>query len=293
MYHFFVGPEQITETHIYVTGEDYNHAANVLRLRAGEEVLISDEAGQDYLCAVEEIVGRDAQKASGRKIQKESGKNPEEIQPEGEENGSPLPFLGEPHLRLVIRERRTDNHELPARVWLFQGLPKSDKMEWIVQKATELGVTDIVPVDMKNCVVKLDEKKAEARRKRLQAIAESAAKQSKRSRIPVVHPLKRFTEVMRMADELDVKILPYEEENGILGMCESIVSFLPGRNIAVVIGPEGGFDPMEVKLAKSRGFRTVSLGRRILRTETAALAVLSMIMIRLEIAAEIGFEAEP
>ena len=145
---------------------------------------------------------------------------------------------------------------------------------------------------MKNCVVKLEEKKAEDRRKRWQAIAESAAKQSKRSRIPKVHPLVRFTDALRMSEDMEVRILPYENEEGIASMCEAIVNFLPGRDIGVFIGPEGGFDPLEVKLAEHQGVRTVSLGKRILRTETAAIAVLSMIMIRLEIAAEMGFEAE-
>ena len=269
MHHFFVKNDQIRDDKIYIIGEDYNHAANALRLRAGEQVLISDEDGQDYLCEVE--------CASDLAIS--------ELEAEAA-------FSGLPHLWLSVRERREENHELPARVWLFQGLPKSDKMEWIIQKATELGVSDIVPVDMKNCVTRLDEKKAAAKEKRWQAIAESAAKQSKRSRIPVVHPVMKFTDAMRMSEQFDVKILPYEAENGIVSMCESIVNFLPGRDIAVMIGPEGGFDRMEVKLAESRGWTLVSLGKRILRTETAAVAALSMVMIRLEIASQMELEVD-
>ncbi len=262
MHHFFVKDHQIVDGKVYITGSDFRHAARVLRLKAGEQILISDEEGRDYLCEVEETV-------------------------EGE-----CPDFETPHLRAAVSEAQEGDHELPARVWLFQGLPKSDKLELIIQKATELGVSDIVPVDMKNCVVKLEEKKAEDRRKRWQAIAESAAKQSKRSRIPKVHPLVRFTEALRMSEDMEVRILPYENEEGIASMCEAIVNFLPGRDIGVFIGPEGGFDPLEVKLAEHQGVRTVSLGKRILRTETAAIAVLSMIMIRLEIAAEMGFEAE-
>ncbi|MDO4265961.1 MAG: 16S rRNA (uracil(1498)-N(3))-methyltransferase [Eubacteriales bacterium] len=254
MHHFFVKNHQISGTEAYILEDDYNHAANVLRLSAGETILLSDEDGQDYLCSVEEIL------------------------PETE------------RIRLSVLEEQAENHELPARVWLFQGLPKSDKLELIIQKATELGVSDIVPVDMKNCVVRLDGKKAEAKQKRWQAIAESAAKQSKRSCIPTVHPVTRFTDAVRMAESFAVKILPYEAEDGITGMCEAIVSFLPGRDIAVMIGPEGGFDHMEVKLASNRGFRPVSLGKRILRTETAAIAVLAMIMIRLEIVSEMDLE---
>ena len=264
MHHFFVDHQQIREGKVYITGSDYNHAVRVLRLRAGEEILISDEAGRDYLCCVEAAVETEAEGGD------------QEV----------------PHLRAAITEERQDNHELPARVWLFQGLPKSDKLELIIQKATELGVSDIVPVEMKNCVVRLDQKKAEDKRKRWQAIAESAAKQSKRSRIPKVHPLMRFTEAIRMSEDFAVKLLPYENERGIAGMCEAIVNFLPERDIAVFIGPEGGFDPLEVKLAENHGVQAVSLGKRILRTETAAIAVLSLIMIRLEIAAEMGFLEE-
>lgn len=255
MHHFFVKNEQIIENKIYIAGEDYNHAAKVLRLQPGEQVMISDEDGQDYLCEVEAFA-----------------------------------LSEEPKLQLSVLEKQEKNHELPARVWLFQGLPKSDKLEWIIQKATELGVSDIVPVDMKNCVVRLDEKKGVAKQKRWQAIAESAAKQSKRSMVPTVHPVMKFTDAMRMSEQFDVKILPYENERGIVSMCEAIVSFLPGRDIAVLIGPEGGFDHMEVRLAKNRGWTAVSLGKRILRTETAAIAALAMIMIRLEIVSEMELE---
>lgn len=258
MHHFFVRQADVSEKQIRLSGENYHHAAQVLRVRPGEQLLISDEQGVDYLCEVEALI------------------------PEAEE----------PSVSLAIREVQAHNHELPARVWLFQGLPKADKMEWIVQKATELGVSDIVPVDMKNCVVKLEGKKAEAKIARWQAIAESAAKQSKRSRIPTVHPVMRFTDALRFTENFDTRLLPYEHSEGIQSLCEAIISFLPRRDIAVFIGPEGGFDGMEVKLAEHRGVRIVSLGRRILRTETAALAVLSVIMIRLEIAEAMDFSAE-
>ena len=258
MHHFFVKQEDIAGQQIKLSGENYRHAAQVLRVRPGEEILISDEQGVDYLCEVDAL----------------------------------FPEAEEPAVSLAIREVQAHNHELPARVWLFQGLPKADKMEWIVQKATELGVTDIVPVEMKNCVVKLEGKKAEGKQSRWQAIAESAAKQSKRSLVPTVHPVMRFTDALRLSERFAVRLLPYERANGIQSLCEAIVNFLPERDIAVFIGPEGGFDPMEVQLAEHRGVQTVSLGRRILRTETAAIAILSMIMIRLEIAEELGFLEE-
>lgn len=281
MYHFFVKNEQIDTGKIYITGEDYHHAVRVLRLRAGEEVLISDEAGHDYLCEIVPTDGAAKKASDGAEAKGADG-----VQSRAE-NAEPAECL-----TLFIKETRAENHELPARVWLFQGLPKSDKMELIIQKATELGVSDIVPVDMKNCVVRFEPKKAEAKCRRWQAIAESAAKQSKRSVIPTVHPVVRFTDAIRMSDSFAVKILPYENADGIGSMCEAIVSFLPDRDIAVFIGPEGGFDGMEVKLAENHGVRTVSLGKRILRTETAAIAALTMIMIRLEIASEMDFSEE-
>jgi len=255
MYHFFVNKENITGETVRIEGEDYFHAVNVLRLNIGETIIISDEDGVDYLCQVSDI-------------DKDGPKN-------------------DRSLFAKILEVCKDNHELPAEVWLFQGLPKSDKMELIIQKATELGATHIVPVQTKNAVAKIEDKKISSKTSRWQEIAKAAAKQSKRSRIPLVHEPLRLKEAMELADELDVKLIPYEDEHGLTGLCESIINFLPGTKIGVFIGPEGGFDPMEVSMANRHGFRSVSLGKRILRTETAAIAMLSLVMIRLEIAANI------
>ncbi len=267
MHHFFVSKEDFSGDSIFLTDENYNHAVNVLRLREGERILISDPDGVDYMCSVAEICRGGGDTANAR-------------YPE------PCTAFGDAWLRAVIGEECTENHELPAEVVLFQCLPKADKMELIIQKAVELGVTAIVPVQSKNCVVKLDDKKTDAKIRRWQAIAESAAKQSKRSVIPVVHAPVNWKEALEMSTGFNVRMIPYEEENGLTSMCEAIISLLPGRRIAVYIGPEGGFDPMEVSMARRHGVVPVSLGRRILRTETAAIAVLSMIMIRLEIAAD-------
>lgn len=253
MYHFFVQNDQIEDSCIRIREKDYKHAVNVLRLRKGEEVMVSDLSGQDYYCLVDAVL--------------------EEQQ----------------ELLLSIGRRSEENHELPARITLYQSLPKSDKMELIIQKATELGVTRIVPVESRNCVMKLEPKKAESRISRWQAIAEAAAKQSKRSRIPeVTAPLSFTGAVKQAAAESSVKIIPYENENGMIGTCEAIIQFLPGADIAVFVGPEGGYDPLEIRFADSHGITPVSLGKRILRAETAAMAILSLIMIRLEIAATPG-----
>lgn len=259
MHHFFVDKDKISGSSVILDDhDDYNHAVRVLRLKKGEKIIVSDNEGVDYICIVDEI--GDAS--------------------EGEQ------------LKLIIDEVMSENHELPAKVVLFQCLPKSEKMELIIQKAVELGVSDIYPVISKNCVVRLDDKKAASKTKRWQLIAENAAKQSKRSIIPTVHEPVNFRQAVELAEDCDVRIMPYENEDGLVGTCEAIVSFIPGRNVGVFVGPEGGFDPLEVSMAARHGIRPISLGKRILRTETAAIAILSLVMIRLEIASGMDLEEE-
>lgn len=253
MYHFFVEESQICGQEICIAGDDFNHAVHVLRLKPGETVMVSGPEGTDYYTEVKEIL---------------------EARQE---------------LVLTVKSISVENHELPAEITLYMSLPKADKMELIIQKATELGVTRIVPVESRNCVMKLEQKKVESRIARWQAIAEAAAKQSKRSRIPEVTAPLNFVEAVKTAEQKsNVRLIPYEDEKGMLGTCETIVSFLPGADIAVFVGPEGGYDPMEIRFARSHGIEPVSLGKRILRAETAAIAVLSLIMIRLEIASTPG-----
>ena len=176
-----------------------------------------------------------------------------------------------------------ENKELPARIHLFQGLPKGDKMELIIQKAVELGAYRVVPVSMKRSVVKLDAKKADAKRKRWNAVSESAAKQSKRSLIPEVAPLMTYKEAVKEVAGYDMVLLPYESADGIRKTRELLASVKPGTDIAVFIGPEGGFEDEEVELARENGAEIVTLGKRILRTETAGLCMLSALMLQLEV----------
>lgn len=246
MHHFFVGPEQVLGDGIRIVGPDVNHMKNVLRMKPGEQVLISDGTGKDYTCS---IISIDSEAV-------EAG----------------------------IRSVSNEGRELPSRIWLFQGLPKSDKMEFIIQKAVELGAAGIIPVSTRNTVVKLEPKKEEAKRKRWQAIAESAAKQSKRSLVPGVSGLMTLKEAFDFVESrgFSVRLIPYEHEAGMEGTKAELDAVGPGQDIAVFIGPEGGFDEREIELALSKGVRPVSLGRRILRTETAGLAVLSVLMMRLE-----------
>lgn len=244
MYHFFVHPDQIGERIIRIQGNDVNHIKNVLRMRPGEELLISDGIARDYRCRIADM---------------ESGTVECEI--------------------LSSSEGET---ELPSKIWLFQGLPKGDKMELIIQKAVELGVYRIVPVVTKRTIVKLEGKKEEARIKRWNSICESAAKQSKRIIIPRVEPCMSFKEALSLAGSLDRNMIPYELESGMEGTREVLSGIKSGMSAGVFIGPEGGFEETEIALAKEAGVTPVSLGRRILRTETAGLTALAILMYHLE-----------
>lgn len=244
MYHFFVEPEQISEKEIRITGNDVNHIRSVLRMKPGEEILISSRAGGDYHCAVEEI--------------------------------------GQDEVRTSIMWKEALGRELSCPIVLFQGLPKGDKMEMVIQKNVELGVHAIVPVSMKRCVVKLDEKKAQAKQKRWQQISESAAKQAKRGIVPEILPVMSFTRALDYAGDFEQKLLPYECAEGIAGTRRILSGIRPGQKVAVFIGPEGGFDEKEVEEAKEAGFQVLTLGRRILRTETAGMMLLSVLGYLLE-----------
>lgn len=246
MHHFFADPSQVAEDTVTITGPDVNHMKNVLRMKPKEALLVSDGTGNDYQCEIERL---EADRAVVR-----------------------------------ICQAFCSQMELPSRIWLFQGLPKADKLEFIIQKAVELGAEAVVPVATKNAVVRLDEKKAQSKRKRWQSIAESAAKQSKRSRIPRVETVMSLKEAFGFIKEqgFDLCLIPYEQAQGMETMKEALAQVSSGQSIAVFIGPEGGFDESEIKLALEHGVRPVSLGKRILRTETAGLAILSALMMKLE-----------
>lgn len=243
MYQFFVEDAQISEDNVIIEGSDVNHIKNVLRMKCGEKVRISSVSGRNFFCTIAEISGE--------------------------------------LVRADIVEELEDDTELPNKIYLFQGLPKSDKMELIIQKAVELGVHGIIPVSMKNCVVKLDDKKAASKVARWQEIAKSAAKQSKRSLIPEVAMPMSYKLAVERAKELDVVLVPYENERGMQATREVMASIKPGQSIGIFIGPEGGFDGVEVELVRESA-HLISLGNRILRTETAGLATLAMLIYQLE-----------
>lgn len=244
MHHFFVSPEQVGEKSITITGSNVNHIKHVLRMAPGEQITVSSGENKEYRCEIRS--------------------------------------LSEEQVEAQIMWVQETGAELPSRLYLFQGLPKSDKMELIIQKAVELGVYEIVPTATRRAVVKLDKKKEESKRKRWQGIAESAAKQSKRNLIPQVTQVMSFREAVEYAAGLDVKLVPYELAEGMDAARQVIGSIKPGQSVAVFIGPEGGFAPEEIDYAVEHGFRPITLGRRILRTETAGMTVLSILMYHLE-----------
>ena len=236
---------QICGDRIVITGEDVNHIKNVLRMKIGEEIAVSNGVdGREYRCEVAQLLS--------------------------DEVVCKLRFIKE------------NDVELPAQVYLFQGLPKADKMELIIQKAVELGVYSVIPVATRRSIVKLDDKKAAAKQNRWQGIAEAAAKQSKRKIIPKIEKVMSFAEALEMAKELEVRLIPYELAEDMSHTKEIIERIREGQKIAIFIGPEGGFDETEIALALEVGVEPITLGKRILRTETAGMTVLAWLMYHLE-----------
>lgn len=245
MYNFFVEPSQISENEVVIVGNDVNHIKNVLRMRPGEELSVSNGVdNREYRCGIEEIL--------------------------------------EDRILCRLRFIKEDGMELPSKVYLFQGLPKADKMELIIQKAVELGVYEIIPVSTKRAVVKLDEKKAKTKAVRWQTIAEAAAKQSKRRVIPEVKNVMTMKQAVDYAKAMDVKLIPYELAEGMEATKKRIASLQAGQTIAVFIGPEGGFEESEIEAAVGAGICPITMGKRILRTETAGITILAWIMYQLE-----------
>lgn len=245
MYQFFVEPEQLQGNRIRITGKDFNHIKNVLRMKPGEELNIKTGTdNKEYRCGI-------------------VGFTDEEVICE-------LYF---------VKEEET---ELPVKVYLFQGLPKSDKMEFIIQKAVELGVYELVPMATKRCVVKLDEKKAKSKVARWRSISEAAAKQSKRAVIPNVTEPMSFKEALEYCQNMEVRLIPYELADG-MEFTRSIIGRIEAnQSVAVFIGPEGGFAQEEIEAAEAAGVLPITLGKRILRTETAGMCVLAFLLYQLE-----------
>ena len=244
MYHFYTEKTNISDKTITIYGEDVNHIKNVLRMKEGEEIIICDSEGTDY--------------------------------------HSKITDLGRDEVTAEILSSGISEAEMKFRVHLFQGLPKKDKMEMIIQKSVELGVFEIIPVMTRRVIVKLDDKKKEeAKLKRWQAISESAAKQSGRGIIPEIKPCIGFKDALKAASAMNKVFIPYENapssDKDMKEYLKILSSILPDTDVAVFIGPEGGFEPQEVEEAIGFGAVPVSLGKRILRTETAGIMLLSVL----------------
>ena len=233
---------------ITVEGEDARHLAQVVRMRPGERLRVSH------------------------------------VFPDGGEGGSficELTGAEKACIRLRVLEE-VPSTELDNEIVLFQAIPKGDRMETVIEKAVELGAREIVPVEMKHCVVRLDEKKKKTRVRRYQSIAENAARQSKRSRIPRVGDVISYREALERAKTSDICLVPYECEEGMAATAEAVAKIAPGKSVSIFIGPEGGFAEEEIRAARDLGMDVISLGRRILRTDTAAIAAMTMVMLACE-----------
>lgn len=244
---FFIDKNEISRGQARLLGEDEKHIKTVLRAREGEEVTLCDGEGMDYLCRIASL-----------------------------ERGVLLDVLSQTPCETEPKTKLT----------LYQGLPKADKMEWIIQKCVEIGIDRIVAVATERAIVKLDKKEGK-KLERWQKIAEAAAKQSGRGKIPeVCQRVLKFAEAMEEAAGLDGAVIPYEKEpleNGL----RQFVSGFSGSTAGIFIGPEGGFSEEEIALAKEKGIRPVSLGKRILRTETAGMATAAILLYELETEEEV------
>ena len=244
MYHFFAPSENGDSGVITITGADVNHITNVLRLKCGDRIAVADGRDRDCLCEIEET--------------------------------------GPAFVRCKVLPDELAETECPVRLHLFQGLPKGDKMELIIQKAVELGAASLVPVEMKRCVVKLEEKKKVSKTERWQRIAESAAKQSGRRIIPPVEMPLSFAKAVEKASQMAAVLVPYENAEDIAATRRILAEVPKDSDCAIFIGPEGGFDPVEIEALKEIGAKIITLGPRILRTETAGMAVLAMCTLMME-----------
>ncbi|MBO4873248.1 MAG: 16S rRNA (uracil(1498)-N(3))-methyltransferase [Lachnospiraceae bacterium] len=239
MHHFFAPGGDGGSGELMIRGQDVKHIVKVLRMKAGDQLIASDGRDRDYLCEIAET--------------------------------------GPDFVRLRVIGDELPSAESSRRITLFQGLPKADKMDYIIEKTVELGVSEVVPVEMQRCVMRLEEGKKEKRRQRWQLKAESASKQSGRSLVPEVGPVSSFAAALKRAGELDHIIVPYESAENMEYTRQTFSAVKEGESVGFFIGPEGGFAPEEIEELKAAGAKIVTLGPRILRTETAGPAVLAMV----------------
>ncbi|ONI41524.1 hypothetical protein AN640_07920 [Candidatus Epulonipiscium fishelsonii] len=238
---FFVSPDKIADNKVIIEGSDYNHIINVFRLKMNDKLLINDRHGNEFTCIITSV-----EKLS---------------------------------LVATIEDKFILSTEPKTKVTLFQSLIKPEKMEFVLQKSVELGVYQIIPLITERCVIKLDSSKMENKVNRWKKIIEAAAKQSGRNLIPEIKLPVKFNKIIDYVNETDLNIIPYEKETQV--SLKTILRKNIETNINVVIGPEGGFTEEEINQVKINNFNCATLGKRILRSETAALTVISNIMYEL------------
>ncbi len=244
---FFVKTNQIEEKKIIILNDDVNHIKNVLRLNILDNIEVCNkDTGDNYNCQISNI--------SNNQIECE------------------------------IINKMDSITEGNVKIDVYQGLPKFDKMEFIIQKGTELGVTNFIPVKFNRCIVKIDKKDVEKKLSRWQKISEVASKQSGRDIIPNIEKIVGVKDICDIINKYDIVLLAYEQEkdNYIKNELEKIKNTKMSFNIAIVIGPEGGIEEKEVEILKNAGAKVISLGKRILRTETVCMQMVSIIMYELE-----------
>ncbi len=244
MYNFFVDENSKTIDGYSISGKDYNHIKNVLRMKTGEDLLVTYNGKSDLCCICD--------------------------------------FTSDEVIVKIIKPDYQST-ELPVDITLFQGIAKGEKMELVIQKAVELGVKEIVPVEMKRCVAKIEKNKVKQKTERFNLISESASKQSKRNVIATVLEPMSFDKALNYAKDFDLLIIPYECAEGMTATVDTFNQIKKGMKIGVMIGSEGGFDDSEIEKAKAlENASVISLGKRILRTETASITALSLIMYKAE-----------
>ncbi|TFJ94122.1 16S rRNA (uracil(1498)-N(3))-methyltransferase [Lentibacillus salicampi] len=247
MQRYFVPAENWIDSQVIITGDDVHHISRVIRSRPGNKIICNHPNGDAAICRITDI--------------------------------------GKDQIHTVISEWLEESSELPLDVTIAQGLPKSDKLEWVLQKGTELGAAAFIPVQADRSVVVWDHQKSEKKMNRYRKIIKEASEQSHRNKIPSIKPVTPLTELVKQSTDYNVKLFAYEEEAKTevfqsFGMAVSKMG--PGDRVFIVIGPEGGFSKQEAAVLKQHDFTPVRLGPRILRTETAALYALASISYHFE-----------
>ena len=243
MFNFFITKDKISNQTAYIDGSDFNHIKNVLRMRVGEKFLISVD-GQSHLCQLKSFLNQ--------------------------------------VVEATIIEQNYNDTSLPIQIHLFQALPKADKLELVIQKAVVLGAEQIFPVQTERCVVKIEDKKMKSKVERWNAIAESSAKQCKRAFVPKVNEVFSFGKILELIKTYDMFLVAYENEQGVISTKNALQNIRRNMKIGVLVGSEGGLSQKEVDLLTANGALTISLGKRILRTETASITALSILMMHAE-----------